>query len=590
MCYLQKLSTNIMKRIFIVLSIFISVTVVSQNLLDNHWQFKIGDSLVWKNTNYNSSKWTTITSGRVWEDQGFKGVDGFAWYRKSVFIPEELKKEVLKLGGMTLNLGTIDDCDQVFFNAKLIGESGIMPPNFLTAYDKIRKYDILASDIHWGKENVIAIRVFDNNGGGGLTSNNISLKIGELGSNIKVEAKFPVGNHIFLNASNVSLPFIIANATPYAFNGKFEFCLINDFKDTISVSEQNLKLTSKQKKTISYTSDKLVPGFYTLYVSMKSKLLNSTEVFKFGIDPEKISSPTNRPADFDNFWMRAKRELAAVDPQFKIIRNDSLSTDKRDVFLVEMRSLDNVLIRGWYARPKAQGKFPAILHLQGYSSNQQMSGGYAGDDMAVFVLNIRGHGNSRDEINPGFPGYLLYNLKDRERYIYRGAYMDCIRAVDFLCSRNEVDSRYLVVMGGSQGGALSIATVALDNERVKLCIPAVPFLSDFPDYFKVAEWPANEFEAFNKNNPGFGWNKIFENLSYFDIKNLAPWVKCPVYMSVGLKDVTCPPHINFAAYNQITSAKSYFVYPEAGHGLPPEYNVAKYEWMKRELDKLKSKP
>jgi len=323
-----------------------------------------------------------------------------------------------------------------------------------------------------------------------------------------------------------------------------------------------------------------------LYVAIKSNLLNFNRSFTFGIDPEKIQSPTDIPADFDNFWMRAKKELAAVDPQFKLIKKDSLCTAKRDVYLVEMRSLENVLIRGWYARPKASGKFPAILHVQGYSSSQNMSAGYAGDDMAVLVLNVRGHGNSKDNINPGFPGYLQYGLKDREKYIYRGAYMDCLRAVDFLSSCEEVDSRYIVVEGGSQGGALSFATAALDNKRISLCIPAVPFLSDFPDYFKVAEWPANEFKDFVANNPAFGWNGVFETLRYFDIKNLATWIKCPVLMSIGLKDITCPPHINFAAYNQLKAPKEYVVYPDAGHGLPAEYMQAKVDWMKKELEKL----
>jgi cephalosporin-C deacetylase-like acetyl esterase len=165
--------------------------------------------------------------------------------------------------------------------------------------------------------------------------------------------------------------------------------------------------------------------------------------------------------------------------------------------------------------------------------------------------------------------------------------MDCIRAVDFLCSRGEVDSRYVVVEGGSQGGALSFVTAALDNQRIKLCMPSVPFLSDFPDYFKVAYWPGNEFIAFEKKNPYFGWKRIFENLSYFDIKNLAPWVRCPVFMTIGLKDITCPPHINFAAYNQLNVPKSYFVFPESGHGLPGENAIMKYDWMKKELDKLK---
>lgn len=572
-----------MIRNFPLLILFFSLSVLSQNLLDNQWQFKTGDSAVWKTNAYNSSKWAIIRLGSVWEDQGYNSYDGFAWYRKTIVIPVEFKKQALKLGGMTLNLGTIDDCDQVFFNGMKVGENGVLPPNFITAYNKIRKYDILFKDILWGKENLIAVRVYDNNDGGGITGQEISLKLGELGSNIKIEPKFPVGNHIFINTPTICIPFSLGNATPFNYDGKIEFTLINDFKDTVVIWGEAIKIAINQNKKLNYKTSKLAPGFYTLIVSMKSNLLNSSQVFRFGIEPEKIVSPANRAADFENFWVRAKNELAAVDPQFKLIHNDSLSSTKRDVYLVEMRSLDNVLIRGWYAKPKAVGKFPAILHLQGYSSNMQMNWGYPDNDMAVFMLNIRGHGNSRDEINPGFPGFLQYNIKDRERYIYRGAYMDCIRAVDFLCSRQEVDTRYLVVEGGSQGGAMSIVTAALDNQRIKLCIPAVPFLSDFPDYFKVANWPANEFDTYLKKHPETSWTKIFENLSYFDVKNLAGWIKCPVYMSVGLKDTTCPPHINFAAYNQITSPKSYFVYPESGHGLPSEYANAKYTWMRKEL-------
>ncbi|MDD2798052.1 MAG: alpha/beta fold hydrolase [Bacteroidales bacterium] len=577
-----------MKHILLILSSFLSFSGLSQILIDSHWQFKTGDSLVWKNTDYNSTKWNNITTDIIWEKQGYIDYNGFAWYRKTVFLPLKLKNETLKLGGMTLNLGTIDDCDQVFFNGKLIGESGVMPPNFLTAYDKIRKYDILASDVRWGKPNVIAVRVFDNSGGGGITGQEVSLKMGELGSSIKIEAVSPISNHIFINTPEITISINLSNLSPYVFKGKVEFCLFNDFNDTISSSTQNVDLKKNHNVSTSYKTNNLQPGFYKLNIRLKSKLFNSTEVFRFGVDPEKIATSPNKPLDFDNFWSRAKRELTAVAPQFRMIYNDSLSTKSRDVFLVEMRSLDNVLIRGWYARPKAPGRYPAILHLQGYSSNQQMSWGYDKDDMAVFVLNIRGHGNSRDDINPGFPGFLLTNVKDKERYIYRGVFMDCIRAIDFLYSRDEIDKKFIVVEGGSQGGALSLATAALDYQRVTLCIAAVPFLSDFQDYFKIAVWPANEFESYMSKNPEFGWERLLENLSYFDIRNLTSMIKCPVFMSVGLKDIVCPPRINFAVYNQILSSKNYLVYPESGHGLPPDYNKTKYEWMKNELTKLQS--
>ena len=48
---------------------------------------------------------------------------------------------------------------------------------------------------------------------------------------------------------------------------------------------------------------------------------------------------------------------------------------------------------------------------------------------------------------------LTYQIEDREKYYYRGAYMDCLRGVDFLCSRPEVDEARLGMWSRSQGGA-----------------------------------------------------------------------------------------------------------------------------------------
>ncbi|MDD2798051.1 MAG: acetylxylan esterase [Bacteroidales bacterium] len=578
-----------MKRTVLMLSLFIAIAAQSQDLLDNSWQIALGDSSIWKDPSYNSSHWKNIKSGAVWEEQGFKNYDGFAWYRKKVYIPVELKTEALEKGGLELSLGTVNDVDQTYFNGKMVSTTGKFPPAYDTAYDKERSCTIEVGDILWGKENVIAVRVYDGAGGGGITGQDVVLKVRGAPSFFKIEPKFPNPNQIIDNGAKTSFALSFNNSSNIDIKGTVGLLLVNDFKDTISFWSTSMNIPALTNKLFPINKLKLPPGFYSLLIDFKSKLSNVSKSFNFGVEPEKIVSQTTIPADFDDFWMRAKRELASVDPQYKLTLIDSLSSTKRNVYSLEMRSLYNVLIRGYYIRPKAEGKFPAILHLQGYSTDPKIGWGYPGDDMAVLILNVRGHGNSRDDINPGFPGFLMYNLKDKERYIYRGAYMDCVRAVDFLCSREEVDSRYLVVEGASQGGAMSIATAALANDRVKLCIPAVPFLSDFQDYFKIAGWPANEFRDFESKNQTFGWKGIFETLSYYDIKNLAHWVKCPVFMTVGLKDKICPPHINFAAYNQLSVPKSYNIYTESGHSLPGEYFNTKFDWMKKELEKLKLK-
>ena len=84
-----------------------------------------------------------------------------------------------------------------------------------------------------------------------------------------------------------------------------------------------------------------------------------------------------------------------------------------------------------------------LLRVPGYT--QGMRPAQSIPDMAVLSLNIRGHGNSTDD-EPAYewwgPGdYLLRGLDDPQKFFYRGAIMDCLRGVDFVASRPEVDTK-----------------------------------------------------------------------------------------------------------------------------------------------------
>jgi cephalosporin-C deacetylase-like acetyl esterase len=573
-----------MKHLLLFISLFLLGNQIhSQNLLKYDWKFKTGDNPEWANISFDDKDWGSITTGTLWESQGFANYDGFAWYRQTIVIPSKLKKEVETSGGLILHLGTIDDADITYFNGDMVGKNGGLPPDYLTAYDKQRSYTLSAGKIAWDKPNVIAVRVFDGGGGGGIIGDKVGCFVIGLEEMLLIEPKFSREDNLFLDKGAIKIPIQVTNKTKSAIKGSLSLKLLSDFGETVKIVELPLSIKTNGTSVLNMEPGILAPGFYNASVIYSSENNNKKIDFSFGVRPENIVSPLDRPDDFDNYWMRAKKELSAVDPQFKMIRQDSLCTFEKEVFLVEMRSLGNVLVRGWYTKPVKPGKYPAILHVQGYSSVMIPSYAYQGNDMVSFNLNIRGHGNSRDNINPGFPGYMQYNVNDKELYIYRGAYMDCLRAVDFLSIQDCVDTTRIAVEGGSQGGALSFATAALDP-RIDLCAPDVPFLSDFRDYFRIAAWPGGEFANYFKQHPEISEDEIYNTLSYIDIKNLAPWIKVPVHMSVGLLDITCPPHINFAAYNQLKTEKEYQVYPYAGHGLPAEnYNV-KMEWIKKHFN------
>jgi cephalosporin-C deacetylase len=571
-----------MKKCFlwIILSLMSSMTVLAQVQLPVMWKFHQGDDLNWSQSNYDDSSWEEIDPLENWEGQMLPNYDGYGWYRTRVFIPSDLKAKAEKFEGFMLHMGKIDDVDVTWFNGNFLGSTGIMPPAYESAWDQQRQYEITLDRVLWDQYNTIAVRVFDSTGGGGLYGGPVEISLLGLVENIHIVPHFTQTDHIFKESDKKEIIFSIANDLKFSVEGSLRATIVSDFGQTLADTVLQLKLRPKKKNLVVWPLKRVEPGFYMVKINFSNEEFSKKEQMAFGVEPEKIVSPPNPQPDFDAYWQRAKNELAAVDPQFKVIRMDSLCNDRRNVYLVEMRSLGNVLIRGWYSVPVREGVYPAVLLVQGYSSTIFPEFVDYGDDIIGFGLNIRGHGNSKDNINPGFPGYLQYQLHDKEQYIYRGAFMDCVRAVDFLYSRPEVDKKRVGVEGGSQGGALTFATAALSNDRIAVCVPQVPFLSDFEDYFKVARWPADEFTELVEEEKTLNWQQVFYTLSYIDIKNLASRIKAPMLMAVGLVDDVCPPHINFAAFNQVKSTKEYIVYPQAGHGIPRAFDARKMEFIR----------
>ncbi|MCP4507807.1 MAG: acetylxylan esterase, partial [Fuerstiella sp.] len=169
---------------------------------------------------------------------------------------------------------------------------------------------------------------------------------------------------------------------------------------------------------------------------------------RIGTAPEKVLSELTKESDFDSFWKDSLAELKAVDPAFEVVLQPDRGNEKTDVFEVTMRSHGDIHVRGWLEVPKAEGPHPAVIRVPGYGSNMRPLGeGRNRDDMIVFSFNPRAHGNSVDEV-PGKPvDYWIRGLDDKSTYYYRGAYLDCVRAVDFICSRADVDQKRIGVWG-----------------------------------------------------------------------------------------------------------------------------------------------
>jgi hypothetical protein len=138
------------------------------------WKFAIGDDKDRASVKYDDTDWEVISVPSSWEDEGFHGYDGYAWYRKRFNFPTDIKDQ-----SVVLRLGRIDDVDEVFLNGYLIGKTGTFPPEYQTAYNSWREYYVPQKFLNAGSENVIAVRVYDSQMEGGMIEGDFGFYVDE---------------------------------------------------------------------------------------------------------------------------------------------------------------------------------------------------------------------------------------------------------------------------------------------------------------------------------------------------------------------------------------------------------------------------
>lgn len=113
----------------------------------------IDETKTWASPDLNTSAWKSMNTPGDWEWGGLPTLDGVVWFRREITIPE---KSTLK--NVKFQVGSIDDDDSTFVNGQLVGTTkGLVN----------RAYEIPEGLLKPGR-NVIAIRVRDNGGGGGI--------------------------------------------------------------------------------------------------------------------------------------------------------------------------------------------------------------------------------------------------------------------------------------------------------------------------------------------------------------------------------------------------------------------------------------
>ncbi|WP_035653521.1 sialate O-acetylesterase [Flavobacterium sp. ASV13] len=164
-----------------------------------------------KELSFDDNSWGELNTPSIWESQHLGDLDGVVWMRKTI----TLSAEDIKIKA-TLSLAKIDDEDITYVNGIEVGK------NF--QYDAKRIYQIPENVLKEGK-NVIAVRIVDNGGGGGIYGESENLKL-TLGSKvIPLDGKWKFRVIVVKTAlSPNSYPSLLYNAMvnpliPYAIEG-----------------------------------------------------------------------------------------------------------------------------------------------------------------------------------------------------------------------------------------------------------------------------------------------------------------------------------------------------------------------------------
>lgn len=118
--------------------------------LDGPWQFHLGDDPAWASSEFNDSSWEQLSADKPWGAQTHPNTEGFGWYRFHIAFAPGAPEAIALL------VPNVDDSYQVYWNGRLVGTFGKVPPQAnLWQNPEARSFNLGPSE-----SGVLAIRVW----------------------------------------------------------------------------------------------------------------------------------------------------------------------------------------------------------------------------------------------------------------------------------------------------------------------------------------------------------------------------------------------------------------------------------------------
>ena len=363
--------------------------------------------------------------------------------------------------------------------------------------------------------------------------------------------------------------------------GKLTFVIRKNNLDVVRSGEIDLSAGST---TIETKCDE--PAM--LYLELESLGANPTAmpvaVAGAAVAPDELQPCAPRPVDFDSFWESKIKLLQSIPANPRLTPADS-GDPSIDYATIQMDLVNGTHVYGQLAKPKREGKFPAIVMFQWasppYPLQRDWITQYAKNGW--LVLDIEPHNVLPDQPKSYYEAlpetlkhYELVGNDDRDESYFLRMYLRDYRAVDYIASRPDWDGKTLVALGTSMGGQQALCVAGL-HPKVTHVVVNEPGGCDTngPLHGRKVGYP-----FFPADNP-----KVMETALYFDTVNFAPRIKVPSLVAVGFVDTICPPTGVITAFNQIKGPKELVPMTDSPHNhlATPEqqrpWSVRSAQWL-----------
>jgi cephalosporin-C deacetylase len=239
--------------------------------------------------------------------------------------------------------------------------------------------------------------------------------------------------------------------------------------------------------------------------------------------------------EFHRYWQTLLDELDALPPAAEEAEIPLRSDEHCTCYGVRLTSWGPYRIFGYLCIPThGDGPFPAYYYLPRYQSVVEVvPQGLSVDirrECVTFAIACRGQRMADRPLIGEFPGLLTEGIDNAETYPLRGWVADCVRGLEYLQSRPEVDPSRIAGVGFND---FALHTAALAEGLC--CVTTTPgfFLNSRELLPARPAYPLQEFHDYARCFPDRA-EGMHRTLSYFDPLWFADRISIPALLWGGL--------------------------------------------------------